>query len=205
MNIRPHPGCGGDRRGRRAFTLPELMVTTAIFMLVIGGVVASNLFGMRMFTLTQTKLGNSDISRRTIDLLIADVRSVKKVQVGAGTFTSFAESAVNTVQQGNAVQLYPTTATNTFIRYYWDTTDQNLKRTTNGASAPVVVGYAVSNSLVFTREDFSGNILSNNQSHSVIGVTLQFSQLLFPPVNIGPTSYYDFYQLQAKITRRTQE
>ncbi|MHB8521768.1 MAG: hypothetical protein ACYDH9_13545 [Limisphaerales bacterium] len=200
---RDFPGCHPWRHA--AFTMAEMMVTTSIFMMVIGGVIASNLFGMRMLTLTQTKLGNSDVSRRTLDLLIGDIRTAKKVSVGTGSFTSFTAFGVNTPQRGNAIQVYPSTTNNVFTRYYWDSTDQNLKRMTSGAQTPVIVANSVSNSLVFTREDLAGNVVSNNQSHSVVGVTLQFSQLLFPPVNIGSNSYYDSYQLQARITRRLQE
>jgi hypothetical protein len=59
--------------------------------------------------------------------------------------------------------------------------------------------------MVFTSEDFAGNVLNNNLNNRVIGVTLQFYQLEAPPVLIGPGSLYDFYQLRTKITRRALE
>jgi len=36
----------------------------------------------------------------------------------------------------------------------------------------------------------------------VIGVTLQFYQLEYPLVKVGPGSFYDFYQLHTRVTRR---
>jgi Prokaryotic N-terminal methylation motif len=200
-----------SRRPRRAtsrppgFTLAELMITIVIFTMVIGGVVASNLFGMHMFTLTQIKLGNSDVSRRTIDWLIADVRGARSFRIGTGSLNSFTEIGTGQSQQGNAIQLYPLASTASYTRYYWDSSDQCIERITNGQRSPVLIASGVSNSVVFTAEDIRGNILTNNASHCVVGVTLQFSHLLFPTVGISTTNYYDFYQLQTKIARRTME
>jgi hypothetical protein len=68
-----------------------------------------------------------------------------------------------------------------------------------------VVANAITNSMVFTSEDFSGTVISNNLNNRVIGLSLQFYQLQYPKVTIGPGSYYDFYQLRTKITRRALE
>jgi hypothetical protein len=65
------------------------------------------------------------------------------------------------------------------------------------------VANSISNNLVFSAEDYSGSILTNNENNRVIGVTLAFFQLQYPSIPIGPGSIYDFYQLRTKITRRT--
>jgi hypothetical protein len=59
--------------------------------------------------------------------------------------------------------------------------------------------------MVFTAEDYAGNVQLNNFNNRVIGVTLQFFQLQTPTVPIGPGCLYDFYQLRTKITRRALE
>ena len=111
---------------------------------------------------------------------------------------------VDTLQRGSAIQVYPTTDTNTFVRYFRDA-DQKLKRIPSGTASPTVIVSAISNEVVFTSEDFKGTILTNNENNRVIGLALQFYQLEYPSVSIGPGNLYDFYQLRTKITRRTLE
>jgi hypothetical protein len=69
----------------------------------------------------------------------------------------------------------------------------------------MVVANAITNSMVFTSEDYTGTVLTNNLNNRVIGMTLQFYQLEYPTVPIGPGAFYDFYQLRTKITRRALE
>ena len=45
----------GSARGEGAFTFTEMMIAVTIFMFVVGGVIASNLFGLRMIELTEPK------------------------------------------------------------------------------------------------------------------------------------------------------
>lgn len=188
-----------------AFTLPEFLVTLAVMMIVMAGVMSTHLFGMKMFELTKSKLGASDEARAAISKMVSEIRSAKLLHVGNGSLSMFTEASVNSPQVGNAIQIHPSTSTNTFVRYFWDASDKKLKRTTNGASVVSVVANSISNQLVFTAEDYAGNILTNNENNRVIGLTLQFYQLQYPTVSIGPGGYYDFYQLRTKITRRALE
>ena len=81
---------------------------------------------------------------------------------------------------------------------------KQLKRTHTGAPGIVVIlAQNVTNQSVFTAEDFMGNTVTNNVNNRVIGLTLQFSQIQYPVMSVGPGNYYDFYQLRTKITRRT--
>lgn len=189
----------------RAFTLVEQMVTMAIVAFLAAALVGTHLFGLRMFQLTKAKLGASDEARAAISKLVEEIRSGKTLRIGSGNISSFTEVGVNSPQRGNAIQIYPTTNINSFVRYYWDATDRKLKRTTDGASSIHVVASSVSNELIFTSEDCRGAVLTNNENNRVIGLTLQFYQLHYPVVSIGPGNYYDFYQLRTKITRRTLE
>lgn len=197
------PGRVGTAAG--AFALPNLMVSMAILLMVLAGITTSHLFGLRMFELTRAKLGASDEARAAISKLIEEIRSSKLVRIGNGNLMAFAEIPVNTPQRGSAIQVYPTLDTNQFIRYYWDAADRQLLRATNNAASASVVANSISNALVFSCEDFSGNILTNNKNNRVIGLNLQFYQLQYPTVRIGPGNYYDYYQLRTRITRRTLE
>lgn len=189
----------------RAFALPNLMVAMAIMLMVLAGITTSHLFGLRMFELTRAKLGASDEARAAISKLIEEIRSSKIVRVGNGNLSAFTEMPVNALQRGSALQIYPSQNTNQYIRYFWDAADRRLKRATNNAAAASIVANCVSNAFVFTSEDFTGKILTNNSNNRVIGLNLQFYQLQYPTVNIGPGNYYDYYQLRTRITRRTLE
>lgn len=190
---------------RRAFTVTEIMVVGSLLLLVIGGVLSTHMFGIRMFQITKAKLGASDEARKAISKLVSEVRSSKMVKVGEGSLTTFTEVGVDSPQKGSAIQVYPGVETNNFIRYFWDSGDKRLKRTTNGATSVAIIANYVTNNLVFTCEDFAGNILTNNQNNRVIALTLQFFQIEFPVVSIGPGHTYDFYQLRTKMTRRNLE
>jgi prepilin-type N-terminal cleavage/methylation domain-containing protein len=187
------------------YTLPELMVSMVLILLVTSAVISTHIFGLRLFEMVKAKLGASDEARAAISAMVAEIRSAKVVRIGTGTLSTFTEVAPNTNQVGNSIQVYSSTNLNSFVRYYWDDADQKLKRTTNGTSFVRIVANSISNQMVFTSEDFKGNLLTNNENNRVIGLTLQFYQLEFPYVKIGPGNYYDFYQLRTKITRRTLE
>jgi hypothetical protein len=181
------------------------MVSMALILFVLSAIIASHLFGLRMFEITKAKLGASDEARAALANLVTEVRSAKILRVGNGNRTSFTEAASNRPQTGSAIQIYPTADTNTFVRYFWDSTDSKLKRTATGTNSVLVVAHSITNQLVFTSEDYAGNILTNNENNRVIGLTLQFYQLEYPSVAIGPGNYFDSYQLRTKITRRTLE
>ncbi|HMP84829.1 MAG TPA: prepilin-type N-terminal cleavage/methylation domain-containing protein [Verrucomicrobiota bacterium] len=196
------------RRLRRqaGMTLPEIMVTSAVFSIALGGFIAVNLFALRMNELTKVKLGASDDARVAIGKMVSEIRMAGVVRIGDGNETYFQESAPGQAQMGNAVQIYPTKAnTNVFIRYFLDDLDSKLKRTLNGSSTTVIIANSITNQVVFRSEDYSGQVLSNNFNNRVISVTLQFYQLDFPAIAIGPGQQYDFYQLRTKITRRALE
>jgi Tfp pilus assembly protein PilW len=215
MNLR-HPTAPGAsvpkgradlsrNRLRGAFALPNFMVTMTIFLMVLAGITSSHLFGLRMFEVTRAKLGASDDARAAISRLVEEVRSGKIVRIGNGDPVVFNEVPPNQPQQGNAIQIHATTNINAYVRYYWDAADQQLKRVTDDAAGPVTVAHAISNETVFSSEDFSGTILTNNRNNRVIGLSLDFYQLQYPTVNIGPGNYYDYYRLRTRMTRRALE
>jgi len=188
--------------GQKAFTLTEVAMTMAISLLISAGIVASQLYGMRMTEIAQAKVSTRDKAGQILRLLTADVHAAKALKIGQGSFDSFTEVDAHAPQLGNAMQIHPSPDTNSFIRYYWDETDTQLKRVTNGASTAVVVANAVSHGEVFTAEDHAGNVLSNSQNAFVVGVNLQFYKLENPDLPIGPSNYYRSYQLRTKIAPR---
>ena len=195
----------GCRHSRRAFTLPEILLSTGIFVFLMAGLLSSHIFGIKMFEISKAKLTASDDARKAVSMMVAEIRNAKILRIGSGDLTSFTEVGVNSNQVGSAIQIYPTTSTNAFTRYYWSSVDKKLKRTTNGTTSFEVIANSVSNQMVFTAEDYAGNPLTNNENNRVISLLMQFYQLENPLVPIGPGNYYDYYQLRTKITRRTLE
>lgn len=207
MNLPGHPAFHRPprslaARAPRGFTIPEIMITMTIVLLILAAVIASHLLGLRMFEMTKAKLGASDDARKAISSMITEIRSAKFVRVGQGDLSAFTEIGVDTPKVGSAIQVYPSNDTNAWIRYFWDASDQKIKRASSGMTTATVVASAVSNQMVFSAEDYSGQPLTNNAQDYVIGLNLQFYQLQYPTVSIGPGNYYDYYRLQTRITPR---
>jgi prepilin-type N-terminal cleavage/methylation domain-containing protein len=185
-----------------AFTLPEVYVAMAVLLVAIAAVLSTQIYGLHMFEIIKPKLAAADEARLALSKLTDEVRTASFIRIGAGSADSFTEVPLNTAQQGNALQIYIGTDTNQFVRYYWESGGRRLMRLASG-DAPLVIANCVSNEMVFTSEDFAGNIITNNRNNRVIGLTLQFYQIQYPIIEIGPGNFYDFYQLKTKITRRT--
>ena len=153
-----------------------------------------HLFGMRLLEVNGPKSGTDQESNRALGVLVADIRSAKLLLIGNGTLASFSSVNRNTAQAGNAIQVYPSTDTNVFIRYLWDAGD--LKRTSSGGPA-TSVAHSISNSVVFTAVDSVGNVLKNN---SLIGVNLQFDDSADPTKK--KKDYSEPYQFRTRVMRR---
>src|SRR5580693_5911789 len=95
--------------GKEGFTLTEILVASTIFILLVGGIIAANLFGLRMFQMTQTKLQVTQWSRETIMRLRDEIHVCNNAQVGIvsnGVFMAFLDGET---QQGNGLLLNTST------------------------------------------------------------------------------------------------
>ncbi|PYJ87421.1 MAG: hypothetical protein DME22_01755 [Verrucomicrobia bacterium] len=208
MNITPFrlSGVGRSKKSRpSAFTLVEVLVAMSIMVLVLIGVLAVQFFGMKLFQLTKSKLGASDDARKAIDLLVTEIRVAKMIRIGNGGLGSpnFTDCGPNTPQQGGAIQIYATTNTNSFVRYYFNSSSNRLERTPNGIAASTVVANFITNRYpIFTSEDAFGNTNYDNAKNHVISMRLEFYQTQYPIIPIGPGSYYDYYRISTKTAQR---
>src|SRR5437762_47488 len=140
----------------RGFTLPETQIALAIFVVVIGGMTVTYLFGMRLFEIVRPKLDATDQARALVGKLSYEVKSACQIKVGTGSSSSFTEAAVNTSQSGNAIQIQPDADTNYFVRYFWSASDQTVKRlvsqnkTNNTLST---IASSVTNQVIFSALD----------------------------------------------------
>ena len=195
----------GSRTWRSAFTLTEVLIATALCSLVMVGVVYTHVFGLKMATLTNSKLSATHEARGALNRVRDEIRAGKLLYVGNGDAVTFTHITPDNAQEGNALQIYPTVDTNNYVRYYLDPADQSLKRMAVGNSQIEEVARYLTNQMVFRAEDHLGNVLTNDQNNRVIRMTLDFFQWEFPVTRVGEGGYYDSYRLQTKITRRAIE
>jgi prepilin-type N-terminal cleavage/methylation domain-containing protein len=212
----------------RGFTLVEMVVAITVFTMVILGTVAMQIYAMRVYMLASSKMIATADARVAMDDIRDRVREARIVYVGnyspAGDYppVDFSAATNGSAQEGNALLIYPTTATNAFSLIYLQaangtttnlsTLDVNdnvintnsliLMVYTNsvGVSTNLVASY-ITNQIVFDAENFEGTILTNNQNNYLVHMTLDFSQHLY---SIGTNQFnaYDYYQLNTVVTRR---
>jgi hypothetical protein len=210
------------RARRTAFTLPEILVALTIFIILIGAVVALQLFAVRIFQLAATKLTATADGRKSVNFIREQVREAKVIYIGtySGTNTGTGTFAVadNTNQIGSALFVSTNAAASSGTIFYHDPTVSNLcsvliNNASLSADGTTLTGtisgfatdalFVTNDANVFQAEDFQGNILTDNSNNRIIHVTLQFSQLEYPVAGIGAGAMYDYYQLHTRATRRS--
>jgi len=179
------------------FTLPEILIAMTVFLLMVGGIIAANLLGLRMFEITETKLNVSTWSRETVEKITTEVHSCNTVWVGNVTTNGIFEALLDgETQQGTGLLIYPTTNTANYIIYFVNPSDRTFRRTTDQTNSAVVLADSVTNTIAFSAQNLSGNVLTNNENNRVIHVTLEFYQ---PGRFMAGANYY---KLETAVTRR---
>src|SRR5262249_36359570 len=132
QNSLSSPASRGRRRsgwrGQVAFTITEMMIATGLFSLVVIGTVMSHVVGLRMCTITKTKLQTTHNARAALNQTRDAIRSAAILLVGNVYGTTFTNVTGNGPRQGNGLKLYATSNTNNYVVYYVDTSEQTLKR-----------------------------------------------------------------------------
>jgi prepilin-type N-terminal cleavage/methylation domain-containing protein len=190
----------GSGRGRlpmpdKGFTFPEILIAMTVFLLVVGGIISANLFGLRMFQITATKLNVTQWSRETIDKITGEVHACNDVQVGNVTNGVFEGLLDGETQRGTGLLIYPTANTNNYIIYFVNLADQTFRRTDQSSNS-VILADSVTNTLAFFAQDLSGNMLTNCQNNQVIHLTLEFHQ----PARFMQGA--DYYKLETSMKQR---
>jgi prepilin-type N-terminal cleavage/methylation domain-containing protein len=201
----------------RAFTMMEMMTVVGIFSLLAAATVSSQLFGLRLYSISGTKLTVTGDARSALNRVRDEIRSGKLIYVGNGNSSSFALVPDNSPQVGNALKICATTDTNSYVYYYMDATNSRFKRMVSSNSFVQVVASHITNLLVFQAEDFQGNVVTNNENNRVIRISMEFYQPVFPTAAAAPTAQtsppaqaasrgmYDYFRLQTRVSRRAIE
>ena len=203
-----------SRRGR-GFTLAEMLVACATMVVVFGAVIAANLWGLAMTQRSEIWLVTSDDSRKTMGLLHEDVRTASTIYVGTGSLAGFTNAGATNIQAGNAMLLYPSTNTNSWTLYYYDTVSNTLFRTNWDGTSVGDFRVATANPItndnpIFTMQDYLGNTINGGTVNSydnvnpwpLVNIYLSFTKLQNPQVLIAPGNPVDFYQINTKVSMR---
>ena len=210
-------GAGGGRRAQ-AFTLAEMMISVFIFVFMVLGVIYVWMFAMRYDELSCSKLGASDKSRMSFDMLTSDIRAAKWWKVGNGDHTSFTAVGNATNQIGNAIKLSDSGDTNSpaWIVYYFDnnlghTNGGWLCRRSNGVAQVQIVAQFLTNtgtlgngttttntSMTFEAQKFNGTPALDWNYKYLIVTTMEFCQFQYPLTWVGSGYYYNYYRIQLK-------
>jgi len=183
----------------RAFTLIEMVTTSAIFSIVVLAMVYTQVFGLRQDELAQSKLGASDASRKGFDQLALDIRSAKTWSVGNMVSSTYTPYTNGEPQVGAAIQLCLTTNTGISILYYFVTNQGKLYRV-HSNSSPVLICKNLTNNMYFQAEDYRGVVQTTLSHKCVIHTMLQFAQYQYPLTLVGPGYFYDYYKIELRLT-----
>jgi prepilin-type N-terminal cleavage/methylation domain-containing protein len=208
MKLRCHHDLGERpaKAGRVAgFTLTELMVSMTIFTLVIAGMIAGHIFGLKVFQLTRSNLGAADAGQMLSALMGSDIRAAQAIKLGRGDQRSFQELSPQEIQQGNAIQIYTSGDTNDFVRYYVTEADKRLVAVSPDGSRNRVVAEGLISTNVFLAEDAGGRTLTNRQNSFVLAVNLQYSKVPGSDAPVGKGNYYDTFRWQMKFALRARQ
>ena len=192
----PFSGPGRSRSPRLGFTLPEILIALTVFLLVIAAVLLAHLYGLQMFRLTNTKLIVTQWSRETAENLTDQIHACSSAQVvNITTNGSLGALLDGEAQQGNGLLIYPTADTNSYTLYFVNLADQTFRRT-DQPGGTVKLADSVTNTLAFSAQDFSGNVLTNSQNNQVIHLTLEFYH---PPTFM---EHADYFKLETSMKQR---
>ena len=208
------------RKSARGFTLAEMVITVGVFLFIFTGVwIAVQIFGLRIYTLAATKLVATAGGRQALNQIRDQIRESKTVYVGncsSPSESSFSLISTNSLQQGNALIVYPTTNANACSIFYLDTSTTTNRliqfgATNNGVSWSTTytntLAKYLTNQIVFDVRDFQNHIATNDavlDNRLLIEVTMQFSQWEYPVAFVGGVGLnaYDYYQLRTRVFRR---
>lgn len=193
------PDTNAARKDRSAFTIPELLLALSIFLVCVLGIVTLQILGLKMSAISASKMESTQASLKTLNSVRNQVLGANSVLVGNGDSNSFTATGTN----GNALQVYPTTSSSNYLRFYLSTEDNKLYELNNSneTSTLKVIAPNVTNETVFQTVDFQGNTSSSSREHYAIKMTLQFAQLDYKV----PTNKWEYYTLETEMTPRTQQ
>jgi Tfp pilus assembly protein PilW len=200
-------------RRSQGINLIEVMISSYLMaVIILLGLFAVHLMGLREMRLLESKAGASDSARQNITQLKKDIYGAKGWQIGTWDGSTFTEITNGVDQQGNALIIYPliiesnqVVDTTKYLLYYFDASEvANF----NGRlwylnSTSGVNQISISNlvpPLHFTAENYQGQTQSVRTYKSVIHATFQYSQFQYPLTQVSSNSIFDNYRIDVRAT-----
>lgn len=180
------------------FTLAELLTAITVFTFVVSGMLFANLYGLKMFRITETTLNATDDARKAVAKMTDEIRTCKSTWIGNVRNGVFEALLDGERQQGTGLLIQPTTNLTNFVIYFVNPSDLTFRRTTSTPDTTKILAQSITNSVVFALHDYRGNVLTNNQNNRVIHLGLEFYQ----PKRAMQIS--DYFKLETSVTRRTE-
>jgi hypothetical protein len=182
------------RQLRTGFTIVELLTTMSIFLLVMTALITVQLLGLKMNAISGSKMVSTTAAMKSLTYMRKQVLGAFSVEVGNGDDSSFTSNGTN----GDAMEIFPGTNLNNYLRYYWAT--NTLCEMNSSNSHVTVIADNITNQPVFEMVDFQGNMSSSSREHFSIKLTLQFAQLDYRI----PTNKYEYFTFVTEMTPRLQ-
>ena len=135
----------------------------------------------------------------------ADIQAAKDIQIGRGDGKSFQELSSQEAQQGNAIQIYTSTGTNDYVRYFVSEAEGRLMAISSDGARNRTVAEGLINHEVFAAQDAGGRTLTNRQGNFVLAVDLQFSKVPGSDAPVGKGKYYKAYRWEMKFASRARQ
>ena len=201
-------------RSQSGFTLVEVMIASTLMLMVVAGLMAANMVGLREDQLMESKQGASDSSRYAINQMMQDIRSAKGYDIGSYWDGTNFTVITNGFLQGPDLRIY-TTVNNSnqninasqYTIYYFDTSQAaagngKLYRTAlnSGVATTTLVTSNLINTLWFTSESYYGYTQTVRTYKGVVHTTLQFSEFLYPLTMVGSNCLYNYYRIDCRVT-----
>src|ERR1039458_333200 len=198
-------------RTRAGMTLIEVMIASALMMVIVAGVLSAHFLGLRESQLLESKAGVNDTARRAVNQLLQDIRAAKGYDIGTMSGTNFT-LITNGILQGAGLKLYSVVIStnqavdpNKYLIYYFDSNqlasaNGMLWRMNSTNGVPAVTVSNLINTLYFTSEDYFGRTQTVRTYKGVIHATLDFCQFQYPLVAVGSNGIYDTYGINGRAT-----
>lgn len=199
------PGKSWQRKAA-AFTLVEIMVAMLVFSFLIAAMMMFQLFGMRIYTLSTTKMVADAGGLKTLNQIRDQIHSCQLAYVGIYSNASVGFNIIPSglANIGNAVQIFTTndSSSSQYTIFYQDPVHTNICSVSN--NVVTVLAQSVTNFYCFQAEDCAGNLLMQDQDNKTIKITLQFVQWEYPIVTAGGGNAQDFYYLRTRVCPRVR-
>jgi prepilin-type N-terminal cleavage/methylation domain-containing protein len=184
---------------RQGMTLVEMSIVTTIMVLVLGALLASHLFGLKLYALTRGKLETIRSVRRAVSRLTEDIYSANGIYVAVGLTNRWIPMTnAGMPRLGNALQIW-TTPTN-YVLYYWNPADFTLRRQFGLAEEILASSILNSSNLpIFALQDCSGQALTGDEGNTIVRVRLEYRATNYPSREL-----MDYYKFETCVTARNQ-